>query len=286
MKVGIDSYCYHRYFGEIYPDQTDPGVRWTFHDFVRRAAELGVDGVSLESCFFESLEPSYLAEIKAALDEKGLERVLAWGHPDGLEAGRSEKAWREMNSLIPKAPLMGAGIMRIVASSLMFRNEPHGPQLDAIVRMLRESVKIAEAHGVVLAIENHIDYTSQEIVEILQRVGSDALKVNFDTGNTLRMMEDPVAAARRLGLYTVATHTKDVDACRHVRPEEWYFFSSVPVGTGLIDMPGVVRALAASGYQGVLAVESDHHKDNQDEDALVATSIAYLKNLLATTAKG
>ena len=281
MKVGIDSYCYHRYFGEVYPDQEDPGARWTFHDFVNRAAELGVDGVSLESCFFDSLEPGYLAEIKGALDEKGMERVLAWGHPDGLEAGRNEEAWREMNELIPKAEFMGADIMRIVASSLMFRNEPHGPQIDAIVKMLSESVKIADECGVVLAIENHIDYTSAEIEEILQRVGSDSLKVNFDTGNTLRMMEDPVAAARRLGPYTVATHTKDVDACRHVRPEEWYFFSSVPVGTGLIDMPGVVRALKEGGFDGVLAVESDHHKDNQDEDKLVADSVAYLKKLLA-----
>jgi sugar phosphate isomerase/epimerase len=281
MRVGIDSYCYHRYFGEIYPDQRDPGVRWTFQDFVRRAAELGVAGVSLEACFFESLEPGYLSEIKAALDEKSMERVLAWGHPDGLEAGRSEKAWREMNELIPKAQFMGADIMRIVASSLMFRYEPHGPQISAIVKMLRESVKIAADNGVILALENHIDYTSAEIQEILERVGSDALKVNFDTGNTLRMMEDPVAAARRLGPYTVATHAKDLDACRHVRPEEWYFFSSVPVGTGLIDMPGVVHALQESGYDGVLAVESDHHKDNQDEDQLVADSVAYLKELLA-----
>jgi sugar phosphate isomerase/epimerase len=145
--------------------------------------------------------------------------------------------------------------------------------------MLKESVKIARDQGVVLALENHIDYSSAEIYEILERVGSDALKVNFDTGNTLRMMENPVAAARRLGPFTVATHTKDVAACRHVPPEEWYFFSSVPVGTGLIDMPGVVKALQESGYDGMLAVESDHHKDNQDEDKLVAKSIAYLKKL-------
>jgi len=281
MKVGIDSYCYHRYFGEIYPDQKDPGFRWTFLDFVNRAAELGVDGVSLESCYFESLQPGHLKEIKAALDEKRLERVLAWGHPDGLEAGRSRTAWKEMNDLIPKARLMGADIMRIVASSLQFRNEPHGPQIDAVVKMLKESVKIAADAGIVLAIENHIDYTSEEIHQILQRVGSDRLKVNFDTGNTLRMMEDPVKAARRLGPYTVATHTKDLDACRHVPPEEWYFFSSVVVGTGLIDIPGIVRALKECGYTGVLAVESDHHKDNQDEDKLVAASVAYLKKLVA-----
>jgi len=280
MKVGIDSYCYHRYFGEIYPDQTDPGRRWTFIDFVRRAVELKVDGVSLESCFLESLDTAYLAEMKAVLDENRLERVLAWGHPDGLEAGRNTGAWREMNALIPQARYMGADIMRIVASSLRFRYEPHAPQIEAVVNMLRESVKIARDHKVVLALENHIDYTSAEIYEILERVGSASLRVNFDTGNTLRMMENPVAAARRLGPYTVATHTKDVEACRHVPPEEWYFFSSVPVGTGLVDIPGVVKALQESSYAGVLAVESDHHKDNQDEDQLVAKSIAYLKSLL------
>jgi len=281
MRVGIDSYCYHRYFGEVYPDQTDPGVHWTTRDFLERACQLQVDGVSLESCFLESLEPGYLGELKGLLDERGLERVLAWGHPDGLEAGRNQDAWRAMNVLILKTRCLGAGVMRIVASSLAFRNEPHAPQIDAIVRMLQESVRIAADHGVVLAIENHIDYTSAEILQILERVGSDHLKVNFDTGNTLRMMEDPVEAARRLGPYTVATHTKDVEACRHVRPEEWYFFSSVAVGTGLVDISGVARALKECGYSGVLAVESDHHKDNQDEDKLVVQSVAYLKELVA-----
>lgn len=280
MKVGIDSYCYHRYFGEVYPDQKDPGTRWTFTDFVNRAMELGVEGVSLESCFFESLEPEYLSGMKAVLDEKGMERVLAWGHPDGLEGGRNEAAWKEMNSLIPRTRALGGNIMRIVASSLQFRNEPHGPQIEAVVKMLKESVKIAKDHGVVLAIENHIDFTSGEIYEILDRVGSDHLGVNLDTGNTLRMMEDPVSAAKRLGPYTVATHVKDVSACRHTSPEEWYFFSSVPVGSGLIDIPAVIRALKESGYQGVLAVESDHHKDHQDEDRLVAESVSYLKGLL------
>ena len=280
MKVGIDSYCYHRYFGEVYPDQKDPGARWTFIDFVNRASELGVEGVSLESCFFESLDAGYLSEIKAVLDEKGMERVLAWGHPDGLEAGRNKEAWKEMNSLIPKAQAMGTNIMRFVASSLVFRKEPHGPQIEAVVEMLKESVKIAADCGVILALENHIDYTSEEIYQILERVGSDCLKVNFDTGNTLRMMEDPVRAAKRLGPHTVAVHAKDMEACRHVSPEEWYFFSSVTVGTGLIDMPGVVKALEDSRFAGVLAVESDHHKDNQDEIELVANSVAYLKELL------
>ena len=66
----------------------------------------------MEWSTFESLEPDYLKAIKDVLDEKGMERVLAWGHPDGLEAGRNTEAWREMNELIPRAQLMGAEIMR------------------------------------------------------------------------------------------------------------------------------------------------------------------------------
>ena len=48
MKIGIDSYCYHRFFGEVYGDQEKPAKDWTMQDFLKRAKELKVDGVSLE----------------------------------------------------------------------------------------------------------------------------------------------------------------------------------------------------------------------------------------------
>ena len=51
MKVGIDCYCYHQFFGEVYPDQRAPAESWTLERFIARAVQLGVDGVSLESCF-------------------------------------------------------------------------------------------------------------------------------------------------------------------------------------------------------------------------------------------
>ena len=87
MKVGIDSYCYHRFFGEVYPQHPQPDRRMTLEDFLRRAHELGVDGVSLESCFLPEFSAGYLAHVKQILDGYGLDRVYAWGHPDGLEGG-------------------------------------------------------------------------------------------------------------------------------------------------------------------------------------------------------
>jgi hypothetical protein len=62
MKVGIDSYCYHRLLGDVYPEQQAPSKNWTMEQFIKRAHELGVDGVSLESCFLPRFDASYRIE--------------------------------------------------------------------------------------------------------------------------------------------------------------------------------------------------------------------------------
>ena len=36
MKVGIDSYCYHRLFGEVYDHQETPDRLITLEDFLKR----------------------------------------------------------------------------------------------------------------------------------------------------------------------------------------------------------------------------------------------------------
>ncbi|MHB8065966.1 MAG: sugar phosphate isomerase/epimerase family protein, partial [Ruminiclostridium sp.] len=183
MKIGIDSYCYHRFFGEVYPDQKSPTKNMTMQDFLRRAKELCVDGVSLESCFFPSYDEGWLRELKAQLDEYNFDRVYAWGHPDGLERGQNWEAYKDMVDSIPRAKAIGADVMRVVGSSLMFRHEPHGQQIEALIKMFKEAVKVAEFSGVKLAVENHIDFTADEILKLLEGVNSKNFGLNFDTGN-------------------------------------------------------------------------------------------------------
>ena len=68
-----------------------------------------------------------------------------------------------------------------------------------------------------------------------------------------------------------------------VAPDEWYFFSSTPIGDGLIDNQALVQLLANAGFDGLLAVEIDflHPDYNNDEDAAVARSVQELKRLVA-----
>jgi 3-oxoisoapionate decarboxylase len=289
MLVGIDSYCFHRYFGEVYPDvQVDPGTRWDMaEDFVPFAVSLAVDEVALETLFFPALDDGYCASIKDRLDDAGMRRVIGWGHPDGLHRGQDEEALEDLIRHIPQAAKVGADTMRIVASSMLYVDEPHEPQIAACAVMLRKAAEAAEDHGVTLALENHIDFTSEEILQILDQVGSDALRVNFDVGNSLRMYEDPVQAARNLAPYTVATHTKDIVTRRdHVGApsERFLFWPSCPVGEGLIDFLGVARALDEAGFEGSLALEMDLTAspwDQRPEEENVAQSIDALRGIVA-----
>ncbi len=281
MKVGIDSYCYHRFFGEVYPMQKPAPRTYTMDSFLDRAKELDCDGVSLESCFFPEFGEKYLTKLRRKLDDLGFDRVYAWGHPDGLEGGGNAKAKEEMLAHIEYAKLVGAPVMRVVGSSLMFRFEPHEPQLKTLAEWFREANNLASKHGIRLAVENHIDYNSDEILWLIEQVGSENFGVNLDTANFLRVLDDPVEATRKLAKHVFATHVKDIRPVKGVGVREWYYFSCVAAGEGLIEIDRIAQVLKEAGYQGFLAFETDmpHPDYTEREEEMVEKSVKYLKSV-------
>ncbi|HEY9595312.1 MAG TPA: sugar phosphate isomerase/epimerase family protein [Spirochaetia bacterium] len=283
MKIGIDSYCYHRFFGEVYPQQKKPATSLTLEGFIKRAHELKVDAVSLESCFIPRFDASYLSEIKGMLDEYKLDRVFAWGHPDGLEGGRNEKAFGEMMKSIEHAKAIGADVMRVTGASLMFRNEPHGPMLDKLTKMFSEAAKVAEKAGVKIADENHIDFNSDEMLALIKAVNSPFFGINFDTGNFMRVLDDPIKGMEKLAKYTFSTHVKDLKPNRNAAVDDWYFFSATPVGDGLVNNEKLAKLLKDADYKGFLAMEIDflHPDYKDDEDKAVVQSVKELRRIAA-----
>ena len=281
MKVGIDSYCYHRFLGEVYDHQNPPAKQMTMEDFIKRAKELDVDGVSLESCFFPRFDSAYLSEVKGMLDEFNFDRVYAWGHPDGLEGGKNEAAYDEMVDHIEYANAIGAKVMRVVGSSLMFRFEDHGPQIQKLSRMFTNAMKVADNYGIKLADENHIDYNADEMLELIHNVNHPNFGINFDTGNFLRVLDDPIQGMEKLARFTFSTHVKDLKINPQAAVNDWYFFSCTPVGDGLVDNQKLAQLLKDANYEGFLAMEIDtlHPDYNDDEDDAVAKSVAELKRI-------
>ncbi len=280
MKIGIDSYCFHRYFGEVYDNQEDPGERMSYEDFLNHAIELGVNGVSLETCFFDSFDEDYLKGLKAIMDEGGLGCIVAWGHPMGLEGGENIAAVADMEQHFRTCDILGTQVLRMVGSHYGLRNTPHRPQMDRLINLMRDSVKRAEDRGIKLAMENHYDFTCDEMLDMFDALASPCFGMTFDTGNALRYGDDPVEAAKKLSQYIYAIHFKDVAPLAGGNPDDWFYHACTPIGKGLIDIPALISTLDGAGYNGLYAIEFDYLDPKfKDEASALGASVAYLKDL-------
>ena len=123
-------------------------------------------------------------------------------------------------------------------------------------------------------------------LSLVECVDSPYFGVTFDTGNFVRILEDPVEAIKKLAKYTFATHIKDLKFQQGVSIKDWFLFSCTPAGTGLVDCQQIVQILSDNNYRGFLAVETDfmHSDFGWNEDAAVELSVKELKRIIKAIA--
>ncbi len=105
---------------------------------------------------------------------------------------------------------------------------------------LRLAVPIIEKHKVIVALENHKDWTNEDFLRLLKTYQSEYLQVCLDFGNNLSLLDDPIETVTALAPYAKSTHIKDMG----VRPyEDGFLLSEVPLGTGMLDLARIVAII-------------------------------------------
>lgn len=280
MDVGVDSYSYHRFFGEIRPGERDPGTRWTQWDFLEEAAALGVDWVSLETCYLPN-DDSVWDEVARRVAEAGLSIAVAWGHPRGLRMGLDAHAVGDMAAMLDRAIGLGSPLLRIVAGGPAdFGVEPEGTVVGRVAPVLREFCSRAIDAGVTVAVETHADLTLEGLEDLLDAV--PALGVVLDTANVPRVGGDLLDASRRLAERTVMVHCKDLDleAADQGDPGGWW--PCRPLGDGGLPLVGCLQALSAAGFEGPVCVEVATIPDDLDEREVVRDGVRWLRYTIGT----
>jgi L-ribulose-5-phosphate 3-epimerase len=116
------------------------------------------------------------------------------------------------------------------------RNDPAG--VDAVVAALKRLTPKAEARGIVLALESYL--SAGDNLKILDRVGSPAVQVYYDVGNSQDVGYPILDEIRQLAAHIVEVHAKDT--------KDLY-------GKGSMDFPAVREALEDIGYKGWFVLE-------------------------------
>jgi 3-oxoisoapionate decarboxylase len=278
MQLGLESYCYHRHFGEVYPGQTDPGVRWTLSDFVDRLPTFQPDCVSLETCFLPDDQDALLR----SLSRLTVPAMFAWGHPHGFMEKSESEVVTEVERYLNLSAQFGYPILRVVGSSIAHFWQPHEPQMAITLDRLSRVLPLAERLGIRLALENHGDFFKNELTRIVEEVDSPYLGFALDTGNLLRFDEDPVHAIEDWGDKVLVIHAKDVAPMHGFEASDPRRLACVPAGKGMTDFRSIFRTLKKASFEGMVLIEiSRMHPDYEQtgETRMIQEGLAYLRKV-------
>ena len=103
-----------------------------------------------------------------------------------------------------------------------------------------------------VAIENHKDHTTDELVALMRKLSSEWIGVLVDTGNNIALLEEPHATVEALAPFALSVHFKDmaVQLC-----DDGFLLSEVPPGTGSLDLPRIIATLVRSNSRIVFNLE-------------------------------
>jgi sugar phosphate isomerase/epimerase len=221
------------------------------------------------------MQPVQLMDAAAELGLSGLEFPLKTTDPGEIDALREAAAQRDLR-LIPDYMVMldadceafrdflraskrlGATTTRALLSTLLCgdRRSLGGGwegRLNAIAQRLRAVLPLAEELGLCVALENHQDATTDDLLRLHEMSGgSRAYGVTLDTGNPLSVGEEPVEAARRMAPLIRHVHLKDYTI--HFAPEG-YRLVRCAAGDGCVDFQQILRIVRANGHDVMPGVE-------------------------------
>ena len=117
---------------------------------------------------------------------------------------------------------------------------------------LRLAMPIIEKHKVVVAMENHKDWTVEDFLRLLRTYQNEYLQVCLDFGNNISLLDDPYEVIEGLAPYAKSTHIKDMGLQPY---EDGFLLSEVILGDGMLDLPRIVATIQKANPKTKFSLE-------------------------------
>ena len=204
-------------------------------EFLDHAYAVGGGGVQAE---LASLDPAYVRQVRRRLEELGMYLVVLADPPKEEDLPRFEATVRAARE---------AGADCIRTACLIGRRYETFETLDQwksfaadFRARLELAARVAEKHRFPIAVENHKDWTIDEMEPMLKEIGSEYLGVCLDFGNNISLLDDADELVDRLGPFAINAHIKDMGVEEY---EEGFLLAEVPLGQGILNLKRTVGVL-------------------------------------------
>src|SRR5215471_10684521 len=218
--------------------------------------------------------------------------VSAIGSPVGKApvAGDLDAELGRLRAALGAAERLGTGLIRVF--SFYVPEGRYAEHRDEVLRRMAAMAREAEARGLTLVHENESNIfgdTAERCRDLVESVGSPALRVAFDPANFVQCDVRPMAEAWPLLREHVAhVHIKDAVAVAREAPypapapDGALMLSVRPAGEGDGEVRELLRELDRCGYEGFLTLEPHLHfvLPDQDGPSRLHTAASALRGLL------
>jgi sugar phosphate isomerase/epimerase len=217
------------------------------YNFLEYCSSLGAGGVQV---MLDSVDPDYLDKLRRRCSELGMYLEVSVRFPrtaDTTDFEQRVAAARQAGALCVQSAC-GGGRRYEVFSSLDQWKDFNA----AADKTLAQLVPILEKYRMPLGLENHKNWTADEMVAVMERHASEYLGVCLDIGNNIALLDDSLDAVRKLAPYAVTSHFKDMAAKEY---SQGFLLSEVPLGHGASNLPAMVDVIRKARPQTRLNLE-------------------------------
>jgi len=262
--------------------------------WIRSAATLGGEGLEHYDGFFRSFEDADVDPVLAAMAETGQVSSMVCFSPDFTHPDPDERARQieRQKAAIDLTVKLGTRFCRTLSGQALPGLSRHDGVERTVDGLLR-SLEYAERRDVILCLENHYkdgtwrypEFAQPEdiFLEILDRVDSPWLGVQYDPSNAIVGGYDPIRFLERVLPRVVTMHASDRSLAPGATLADLTASDGATgysdklrhgeVGKGLIDYDAIFRLLAGAGYSGWISIEDG--MNGLDE---LARSVAFLQS--------
>ncbi|HEX7896721.1 MAG TPA: sugar phosphate isomerase/epimerase [Planctomycetota bacterium] len=203
IKLGFDNFAVR-------------AMGWKAEELLDYAAAQKVDVLFITDLdAYKSLDEAHLKDVKKKADDLGIQ-IYAGSWSICPTSSRFKNTWgsaeEHLRLVLKVAKLVGSPVARVILGSGEDRVKGAGIEehIAATVKVCKAVKAQAVDSGVKIAIENHAgDLQGWELAGLIEEAGKDYVGANFDAGNAVWALEDPVANLETLGAYGVSNSLRD-----------------------------------------------------------------------------
>ncbi len=233
LRLGVDMNSY----GIRWSNSAPPAARFkNILEMLDHCQQLGAGGIQAR---IDAWDNDFAGKVRAKLESSQMYLEGQVGLP------REQAEVARFDSIVRSAKAAGASILRTV--SLGGRRYEALDSADGWREFLERAWKslvlaepVVRKHRLRLAIENHKDWRAPELLAVLKRLGSEQVGVCVDTGNSIALLENPLAVVEAYAPHAFTSHLKDMGVQEY---QDGFLLSEVPLGDGFLDLPKMIATL-------------------------------------------